>query len=431
MRFSDDNIRTAIAILKRTPVDCFREAMVEIERATGVHVGKSTLAHAFQRRGLQSPSSYCLPKRGADRFDVPRVAEPASRPAPATPVGDTARPGGVGRGGESASRGGVDARATRFDALIKLTRHPMRFTELCDRLDLSPRRCQALIDEARAAGLYVDVNHEHVGMRVPEPDMAATPQIGPAPVVGGRHTIAVSSDWHFGSRYCMRSHLRETIHMAYEAGARQILCAGDILDGAHPDRIHELSHYGMDEQTDDAFETLPQLPGLTYHAITGNHDSWYTRARGVNIGEFIEARFRRRGRTDLHIYGPARKTLLVGSIKVELWHPGKWKGNAYAGSYKLERHIDTAYEAGSKPQILVVGHLHRYIKIRRRGIHALLAPCFQAPESEFSKELGGAVANGGLILSWELTADNTIRRFACEEIDYFVREMPEPLRDVA
>jgi predicted phosphodiesterase len=319
----------------------------------------------------------------------------------------------------------------KFDTLLKLTRHPIQFNDLCDRLDLSPRRCMALVDEARSSGIYVDVQHDHVGRRVPEPDLTNIPQIGPAPVVGGRHTIMVCSDWHFGSRYCMREHLRESIQAGYDAGARQVLCAGDILDGAHPDRIHELSHYGMDQQTDDAFETLPQLPGLTYHCITGNHDGWYTKARGLNIGEFIESRFRRRGRTDLHVYGPARKTLMVGTVKVELWHPGKMSSRTYAGSYQLERHIDTAYEAGAKPQILVVGHLHRYIKIRRRGIHAMLAPCFQSPESEFSKELGGGVALGGLILSWELTADNTIRRFACEEIDYFVREIPEELRGVA
>jgi|GEM_PF-4321316 len=470
IRINDAQIAQAIGVLQRYHVEEMADARAELSGLWGFVLGRSTLSHAFRLRGLPLPSSYLLPRRtAADRFAAPR---PGNVP-PAERVGDLRsdesgcgarhadlntdmqhriNPAQVsGNPGQFTGRervnGSVDNRPveqkgqpepggkagdlSKFDVLVKLTRHPIKFPDLCDRLDLSPRKCQALIDSARLAGIYVDINHDHVGMRVPTPDMADVTQIGPAPVVGGRHTILVCSDWHFGSKYCMRDVLRDSIQAGYEAGARQVLCAGDILDGAHPDRIHELSHYGMDDQTDDAFETLPQLPGLTYHAITGNHDGWYTRARGVNIGEFIESRFRRRGRDDLHIYGPARKTLMIGTVKCELWHPGKWKGATYAGSYKLERHIDTAYEAGSKPQILIVGHLHRYIKLRRRGIHAMLAPCFQSPESEFSKELGGGVANGALILTWQLTADNTIRRFAVEEVDYFVREMPEELRGVA
>jgi predicted phosphodiesterase len=316
----------------------------------------------------------------------------------------------------------------RFVELLKHAKRNVKFPELCDRLDLSPRKCSALIEDAKGAGLYIDVAHDHVSFRVPEPDLETTPQVGPAPVVSGRSVIAVASDLHFGSRYTMREHIKDFIHIAYESGARQVFVPGDITDGVYPDRIHELSHYGLDEQTDDAIETLPRLPGLTFHAISGNHDARYTKTTGINVSDFIESRFRAKGRNDFFCYGPAQKMLMVGHTKVELWHPALMRANQYAGSYSTERHIDAGYALGSKPSILLVGHLHRFIKITRRGIHAVLCPCFQAPGSEFSKWLGHPPANGGLILSWETTADNTIRRFACEEISYYVPEVPEAMR---
>jgi hypothetical protein len=289
---------------------------------------------------------------------------------------------------------------------------------VCNALGCSPIALERLVEEARAAGIAVEVAHDAIGIRASMPSEAI---VEVAPVVGDRQIVGALSDMHFGSRYCLRSQLKDFVGYAYENGVREMLCSGDVLDGCYKHGRFELSHHGIDEQTQDAIESLPTHPGLTYHAICGNHDQTFTSEVGVEVGPYIEHRFKAAGRTDLHFYGNASAYLRVRGALVHLWHPKG--GPAYALSYSMQKRIE-AYSPGLKPDITLIGHLHKSCSATTRGVHGLLVPCFQGPGSAYSNSLVGPPVNGGIILSWRLTEHGTLRSFRHEEVSYYHDERP-------
>jgi len=303
--------------------------------------------------------------------------------------------------------------------LLKLTRQgPITVETACNALDLSPNRVRFLITQLRRSGVQVDVEHDHIGVQL-ETCVEKVQAIKVAPTTSGRARIAVISDTHLGSKYCLRAQLAEFIHYAYAQGVREVLHAGDVIDGDYAHARFEMSHVGLEDQLRDLHETLPQLPGLTYHAIAGNHDFTFTERSGINTGRSISRYFRDHGRDDFTSYGDRSAFMRIHGALVHLWHPRA--GGAYARSYHLQKRVE-AYAGGEKPQILLAGHWHMFCHVFERGIHAIACPTFQGGGSAFSKSLGGSPAIGGLILSWELTRDSTMRAFSIESRNYFERE---------
>lgn len=305
--------------------------------------------------------------------------------------------------------------------LAQLTRAKSRTViELADALDVSPKRLKELVDSAKSQGYRVDFAGDSVAWREPE---QRTHDVGIAQVQG-THCALVISDTHFGSKYCLREQLIDCVTRAYGMGARDVLHAGDILDGCYAHGRWELSHHGVDEQIQDAFDTLPQLDGLRYHAITGNHDETFTRDTGLDTGRAIEDRFRSLGRSDFRCYDARGATLRIGGVKVALWHPRP--GKSYALSYQLQNYIRDL-PIGAKPDILIAGHWHAWGLFEQRGVHALMGGTFQGGGSAFSKSLGGAPSIGGTLLRWGTTEHGTIRELDVKRFAYYEGER---VRDV-
>lgn len=308
-----------------------------------------------------------------------------------------------------------------FEATKK---HALSVEDACNKLECSPKRLQALIKEAGKRGLAVNVEHGHVGVRVGSTREDVRGVV--APTVSGRHKIGVISDTHLGSKYCLRPQLRDFIHQAYADGVRVIVHPGDVLDGDYRHAKFEMSHMGIEAQTQDLYETLPQLDGLKYYAIAGNHDFTFTDACGIDTTKFIQNYFRERGRADFVGLGDRSAHLRVGGVLVHLWHPRS--GVGYAISYPLQRKI-SGYASATKPSILLAGHWHQFGYTVDRGVHAIACPTFQGGGSAFGKSLGGAApAIGGQILSWALTAQGTMRRFALERFAYYERETEQSVQ---
>lgn len=301
----------------------------------------------------------------------------------------------------------------------------LTISKLCDRLNVWPAKLRELVEECQAHHISITVENDKVGIQPSEALKHIQEEI--PPIVGKVQRVGVISDIHFGSKYVLRSRLKEFIHYAYEElGIREILCPGDVLEGCYRHAQWELSHSGIEAQAEDAFESLPQKPGLKYRMITGNHDFTFTNANGVEVGPFLVNFFKERGRDDLHFYGNRGAFLKVGGAVVHLWHP--MSGASYAISYQLQKKIES-YAPGEKPHIVLAGHWHRYGTIEERGVHAIACPTFQGGGSAFSKSLtNGAPAIGGLILEWQLTKDGTMRSFKVERRSYFEKELPVEVR---
>lgn len=351
----------------------------------------------------------------ANRMRFEREPDPIADPLPFKATEPAAKP----------TRGASSSVMERIHAAVK--GGPVSFADLCDALDMSPSKARAAVEEARASGMRIDVEHDHVGMR-PTVDETRIQEIGVPPVVGGTQHLAVISDLHLGSKYCLREQLKDFVHHAYNSGVREVMVPGDLLDGCYKHGLWELSHHGLDEQTDDLFATLPHLPGLRYHAITGNHDETFEDTCGIHVGPYITDRFRSRGRNDLRFYGRRGAFVRVGGATVEMWHPRG--GGSYAKSYRLQKKIE-GYAVGHKPHLLLVGHWHQYCHLLERGVHAFLCPTFQGGGSSFGKSLGGAPTIGGLVMSWEMTEGGTMRRFRHEYSAYYEAERIAHVDEVA
>lgn len=399
--WSEEDIATAKRVLgrHRSP----GTALQEIGYALGRGVTYDSLKTAFRARGLTPLSQWCAEDEPPTvrRYGSVTSADSASYMQP--------------------SQVDVSVDVRRLVDVSK--KKPLPFEDLCDVLDVSPRKCRELIEAAQQQGYHVEANAGHVGFRVPPPDERVR-ETGIAPIVGERQIVGVISDTHLGSKYCLREQLKDFVHTAYERGVREILHPGDVLDGCYRHGLWEVSHSGLDAQAEDLFETLPRLPGLTYHAIEGNHDNTFTDSIGLSTGRFLEGFFRHRGRDDLRFYGNRGAFLRVRGAVVHLWHPRS--GQSYARSYALQKHVEK-YSSGEKPHILLAGHWHVYCHVFERGVHAIACPTFQGGGSAFSKSLGGAPAMGGLLLSWGLTEHGTMRDFSLEYRAYFEREQPQVL----
>lgn len=392
--WTDADVQKAQNILRKYPLSQFRDAVEAIEKALKREVTPHALRSAFLRKEVGPPSSFCLPDEEDDTDELESEEEEAENPL--------------------------------LKKLLSVTRRePLGFSDLCDKLDLSPARLKSLIAEARKQGIPVHVENNHVGFKVPQPESRVR-SIGIAPVVGKRQRVAVISDLHLGSKYCLREQLKEFVQYAYDQGVREILCPGDVLDGIYRHGIFEVSHTGLDDQALDLFETLPELPGLNYRCITGNHDFTFTERTGVDVGDFLMGYFEKRGRKDLHFYGNRGAFLKVNGAIVHLWHP--CKGAGYARSYAIQKHIEK-YSSGEKPNILLTGHWHIYCHVYERGVHGIACPTFQGGGSAFGKSLGGAPAIGGLVLSWDLTEHGTMRHFGIDYRAYFEVEKPHTIED--
>jgi predicted phosphodiesterase len=312
--------------------------------------------------------------------------------------------------------------AEKLVALTKKT--PRTFEDVCNVLDLSPKRLRDLLEECKEKNILVALEGNLVGLPPREENKRAI-QIGPKPVIGKRQLVGVLSDTHLGSKYCLREYLKDFVNYAYEEGVREICHVGDICDGMYKHAAFEMSHHGIDDQIDDLFETLPALPGLTYHAITGNHDQTFMDSSGLDVGAHITARFKKFGRHDFYTYGDRGAFLKLRGALIHLWHPRS--AGAYAISYPVQKKIES-YSPGQKPQVLLCGHWHRYTALYERGIHAFACPTMQGAGSAFSKSLVGSPAIGGLLLEWQLTADGTLRNFKHEFRSYFEEEVPSEIR---
>lgn len=412
MLWTAKQLKTAKAILGRHPKNHFQEALDAISEAMGREVTGSALRSAFLRETLGPPTSHM------------REAEPVAEPEVDEAAFEDEDVAGVPVDIESSPS--ILQPSPLLQKFIGLTKKgPIDFHALCDKLDLPPAKAQKVIDEALKLGVKVHVEHNHVGIRHPEPDDRVR-AIGVTPVMGERQKVAVISDTHLGSKYCLREQLVEFIHYAYDQGVREILHPGDVVDGCYRHGMWEVSHSGLDEQARDLYETLPALPGLTYHAITGNHDFTFTEQIGADVGHFLSNYFQERGRKDLHFYGNRGAFLKIRGAVVHLWHPKS--GAGYARSYAIQKHIEK-YSSGEKPNILLTGHWHVFCHVYERGVHGIACPTFQGGGSAFSKSLGGAPAIGGLILSWDVTKDGTLRSFVLEKRSYFEFEQPRSVGD--
>jgi len=252
---------------------------------------------------------------------------------------------------------------------------------------------------------------------------------------GGRHEIRgnVDAEWthHFGvtsdNHLCSRHSRLDVLNAAYDHFRRQgittVFNAGNWIDGeARFNKAELVTAPGMDNQLDYLIDKYPLRAGITTHYIAGDdHEGWYAQREGIEIGNYLQIRAEKQGRTDLKYLGYAECDVELkcgsGSSVMRVLHPGG--GSAYATSYTAQKIVES-YQGGEKPSVLIIGHYHKAEYGYPREVHCVQAGCTQ-DQSLFMRKKKIAAHVGFWEVKLKQDARGIITRCAVEWFPFFDR----------
>jgi predicted phosphodiesterase len=180
-----------------------------------------------------------------------------------------------------------------------------------------------------------------------------------------RVKIGVASDLHMGSKFFNYKAFFESVKAFDREKVDAIYVPGDIIEGMsnRDGHIYELEVVGTSNQINHACDLLSHYKQPLFFT-TGNHDEWskVKANQGVIIGPEIESKL-----PNAKFLGEYTADVkLSPNVTMRLTHEG---ATAYALSYSLQKRIN-ALEGGTKPSIIFNGHLHKWIQMFYRNIHA-------------------------------------------------------------
>lgn len=241
---------------------------------------------------------------------------------------------------------------------------------------------------------------------------------------GGWVRFGLLGDNQLGNRHS-RLDVAQTAYEHFKAeGIDTVYHTGNLIDGYHPrfNAFELLPEAGtsMEQQAAYAARVYPKVKGITTHFITGEcHEGWWAKKIGVNVGRFMEDRFRAAGRNDLVYIGHMEADIEIRHQKlgkgqrgpiVKLTHPGG--GTAYALSYKSQK-IAESFQGGEKPQAVFVGHFHKYDVCYPREIVCVQTGCL-CDQTIFMRKIPTAAHVGYLIVEMYVGKDGVVERFRHE-----------------
>jgi hypothetical protein len=241
---------------------------------------------------------------------------------------------------------------------------------------------------------------------------------------GGWVRFGVLGDNQLGNRH-QRLDVSHTAYEHYRAeGIDTVYHTGNLVDGydARLNGFELLPEAGtsMESQAAYAASVYPKAEGITTHFITGEcHEGWWAKKMGINVGRFLEDRFRQAGRDDLRYVGHLEADIEIrherlaegtrGPI-IKLTHPGG--GTAYALSYKAQK-IAESFQGGEKPQAVFIGHFHKYDVCFPREVVCVQTGC-QCDQTIFMRKIPTAAHVGYLIVEMYVGSNGVIERFRHE-----------------
>jgi UDP-2,3-diacylglucosamine pyrophosphatase LpxH len=224
--------------------------------------------------------------------------------------------------------------------------------------------------------------------------------------------LAIVSDTHLGSNDEAIEELKAFYAYAEKQGVSAVLHVGDISDGYYTNRptsIFEQHAVGFQNQLEYISKVYPTIPGVKTYFITGNHDWTHTRNGAANIGEVL-ANYRH---DDLVYLGHNFGQFQINETVISLIHPTD--GSSRTWSHKLQEIIDR--NEARRGHIMLVGHYHKQLKMKYKGVHGYLVPSFQH-QTGFMEDNNLTSEVGGLILTLKFDKDGNIATISTEEVNY-------------
>jgi len=179
------------------------------------------------------------------------------------------------------------------------------------------------------------------------------------------------TDTHIGSLFSNDDDIYKAFEEFEKEKVEFVTISGDITEGFsnRPGHVYELSHIGYEAQKSHAIKILSTNKKPTY-LISGNHDRWYLKSNGANIVSDIALSLE-----NYHFLGHDEGDIsLNGKAVMRLWHGED--SSSYAISYRPQKLIESL-SGGEKPNILMLGHVHKHGYFFIRNVHCFSIGCIQ------------------------------------------------------
>lgn len=238
--------------------------------------------------------------------------------------------------------------------------------------------------------------------------------------------FGASGDQHLCSKYERLDCLNDYYDQLARREISVVLSAGNHVDGESSFNRHDIVCHGMDQQMQYLARNFPQRAGIETWAITGeDHEGWWARREGVDVGRYTENVMRENGRQDWHDLGfmecfiPLVHGDTGKSSQLCLMHPGG--GSAYAISYAPQKIVE-GFDGGAKPAVLLIGHYHKASYQLTRNVHTLQTGTF-CDQTLFMRQKKLAAHVGGWFCKLHVDPETgAVDEFTCTFRNYFVKD---------
>lgn len=209
-------------------------------------------------------------------------------------------------------------------------------------------------------------------------------------------------DLHAASKYTRWDVREDLTRRAEEFGAQAILDTGNWIDGEKPFNRYDLEVVGLDSQVRILAERYPKTKIPTYAVTGADHEGWYVKSEGIDVGRYCESVMRDAGHPWTNL-GYMQADIVLRNAKsgatsiLRVMHPGG--GTGYALSYRPQKIIE-AMEGGEKPAVLLLGHYHKIDFGLVRNVWYVQTGC-QADQTPFMAQKAIEAHVGGFMIEME------------------------------
>lgn len=221
---------------------------------------------------------------------------------------------------------------------------PLSVVEIADKFDCSPKKVKSAIEILQGRGLLLNVVDGVVGMDNTMPETHDEERIDISKFKGKQIRIGLTADNHLGSKYYRADVLNALFDIWKKQGITEVYQCGNMIDGECRFNRHDLVvPSGIESQVDYFIKHWPQRDGITTRFVCGDdHEGWYTKCYGADVGKAIMHAARDAGRSDLEYLGYMEHDVTFhaahGKCKMRVIHAGG--GSAYAISYSVQKIVE-------------------------------------------------------------------------------------------
>ena len=241
------------------------------------------------------------------------------------------------------------------------------------------------------------------------------------------YIFGATSDNHMGSKYERMDVVEDLYDRFAMAEVDRVFNAGNWIDGFKTNiNAHDVHIGNMEGQLVYLAEKYPKRDGTVTYAVTGeDHEGWWARSEGIDIGKRAEQTMREHGRTDWVNLGFMESHVRLVNANtgkeaiLAVVHPGG--GTGYALSYTVQKIIE-ALEGGEKPAVALYGHYHKLWAGNIRNVWVCMTGCTQDQTVFTRNKIKQEVHVGGVLIGLEQDPDTgAIIGFAPKMMRYFVK----------